>query len=162
MKDMNAQVVESSQLNDDSIITNTTTMMLTLYKDGLKVMHNNKPLRVNLQSNKKDGKGDPVVYVGGLLGAGGQQWISLSRLKEGRNDIITKTRSKRANSSGWSLTDDERKQIDALQKQIDDIKAKAKERHNSKPNLKLNPSEMSDEQKLAEVEKLRKFLGLDA
>ena len=64
--------------------------MLVLERKGCEVFYNNKQLKINTQSSK--GPNKEVVWVGDLEDANGQQWVSLSKLKEGINEIECKKR----------------------------------------------------------------------
>ena len=63
--------------------------MIKLWKNGLEIRLNDEKgekLKVNLQQTKNNGLGAPVVNIEKLTN-GGKKWYSLSKLKEGLNEI---------------------------------------------------------------------------
>lgn len=63
--------------------------MIKLWKNGLEIRLNDEKgekLKVNLQQTKNNGLGAPVVNIEKLTN-GGKKWYSLSKLKEGINEI---------------------------------------------------------------------------
>lgn len=63
--------------------------MIKLWKNGLEVRlndENGEKLKVNLQQTKNNGLGAPVVNIEKFTD-GGKKWYSLSKLKDGINEI---------------------------------------------------------------------------
>lgn len=106
-------------------------IMLTLFRKGNKVFYNNQELTIVEQKTK--GEGREVVKIAGLDGSNGQKWISLSKLVEGKNELTGLKKVERT-INVYTLTKEEKEEVDKLQKQIDDIVELAKTRHKlSKP-----------------------------
>lgn len=132
--------------------------MLVLERKGDDVYHNGIKLTVVAQATK--GPGKEVVKVKGLDGSNGQQWVSLSKLQEGINEIECQGREI-ISSQKYTLTEEEKETVKNLQAQIDEIINAAKARYVAKPNLNIDPSKMSKEERLAKIEEIKKYWNLD-
>lgn len=119
-----------------------------VYCDGVK-------LRINKQASK--GPNNEVVYIKDCPEANGQTWISLSRLKEGVNEIECKGRVV-TTPNKYELTNEEKLRIEELQKEIDEIKENAKKRYVEKPNFKVDISKLSEEEKQAHIEQVQNYV----
>lgn len=131
--------------------------MLVLERKGNEVFHNNSKLTIVEQATK--GPGKEVVKIKGLEGSNGQQWISLSRLVEGKNEVECQGREV-TTTSRYTLTKEEAKRVKELQEELDAIIQGAKDRYVQKPNLNIDPSKMSEAERLAKIEELKKYYGL--
>ena len=129
--------------------------MLVLERKGSEVFCNGQKLTIVAQATK--GPGKEVVKVAGLEGANGQKWVSLSRLVEGLNEIETNARE--VTTQKYSLTAEEAQEVRELQARIDSIIAQAKARYVAKPNLNVDPSKMSTEDKLALASQLEAYIA---
>lgn len=131
--------------------------MLVLERKGDDVYHNDIKLTIVAQATK--GVGKEVVKIKGLEGSNGQQWVSLSRLQEGINEIECQGREV---SSGkkYTLTEEEKEEIKDLQSRIDEIIEIAKARYVAKPNLDIDPSKMSEAERLAKIEEIKKYYNM--
>lgn len=119
--------------------------MLVLERKGQEVFYQGRKLTIVAQASKGDNK--EVVKIEGLEGSNGQKWVSLTKLKEGINEV--ETQGKVMNSKKYVLTLEETQQIDALQAQIDAIIENAKKRYVPHKDIK----EMS-------IEELENFIKL--
>lgn len=99
--------------------------MLILEKTEDGVFCNGRKLTINAQASKGEGK--EVVKIEGLEGSNGQKWVSLSKLKDGINEIECQARE--TNSKHYVLTTEEAAQVAELQAQIDAIIEVAKSRY---------------------------------
>lgn len=149
---------------------------LTLIRKGMEVYYNDHKLTINPQATK--GPGREVVKIEGLPNSNGKKWISLNLLKEGVNEIEcqAQVRTNHGTVNTFNrglyksrLTDKELEEVQILeeqkkelQKKIDDIFAKAAEREQLKPDLNVNPEELSAEDKQKLIDQLQKYLGLMA
>lgn len=129
--------------------------MLVLERKGSEVFCNGQKLTIVAQATK--GPGKEVVKVAGLEGANGQKWVSLSRLVEGLNEIETNARE--VTTQKYSLTAEEAQEVRELQARIDSIIAQAKARYVAKPNLNVDTSKMSTEDKLALASQLEAYIA---
>ena len=71
--------------------------MIKLWKNGLEIRLNDEKgekLKVNLQKSKNNGLGSPVVNIEKY--SNGKKWYSLSKLKEGVNEISDLERCERS------------------------------------------------------------------
>ena len=132
--------------------------MLVLERKGMDVFCNGQKLTIVKQETK--GPGKEVVKVQGLEGSNGQKWVSLSKLKEGINEIETQGREVTSTGRNYQLTEEESKKVKELQSQIDQIIEGAKARYVKKPNLMVDPSTLTEEQKLDMIERLKTWYGL--
>lgn len=107
--------------------------MLVLEKRDGKVYCDGVELKINPQSSK--GPGKEVVKVEGLPGSNGQTWVSLSRLKEGFNEIETQKREI-SSYQKYNLTQEEKDEIKLHQSIIDEIINNAKSRYVPKMDYK--------------------------
>lgn len=119
--------------------------MLVLERKGQEVFYQGRKLTIVAQASKGDNK--EVVKIEGLEGSNGQKWVSLTKLKEGINEV--ETQGKVMNSKKYVLTLEETQQIEALQAQIDAIIEVAKKRYVPHKDIK----EMS-------IEELENFIKL--
>lgn len=129
--------------------------MLELERKGDEVFCQNHKLTIVAQATK--GVGKEVVKIEGLEGSNGQKWISLSRLKEGLNQIETQARE--VSSKNYTLTFEEQQQINDLQAQIDAIIERARARYVKVPNLKVDTSKMTQAEKDALANQLEAYLA---
>lgn len=130
--------------------------MLVLERKGNEVFCNGQKLTIVAQATK--GPGKEVVKVEGLDGSNGQKWVSLSKLVEGLNEIECNGRE--VSSQKYTLTQEERERVSQLQSEIDSIINKAKERYVAKPNLNMDPSKLTEEERLALIDQITKYYGL--
>lgn len=130
--------------------------MLELERKGDEVYCNGRKLTIVAQATK--GPGKEVVKIEGLEGSNGQKWISLSKLTEGLNEIECNARE--VTTRNYTLTEDEKAQIAEYQAKIDEIVENAKKRYVKPINLnKIDPSKLSDEERLATIEMLQKYVA---
>ena len=103
--------------------------MLELTRKLDKVFFGNKELYINKQSSK--GPNNEVVSIDGLPESNGQKWISLSKLKEGINHFECKGKvfTKTGSVGKYSLTEEEKKEVETLKNRIDSIIEVAKHRY---------------------------------
>lgn len=100
--------------------------MLKLTRKGRDVFHEGTKLTMVEQATK--GPGNEVIKIDGLEGSNGAKWISLSKLKEGLNEIEVKGKIV-TNSGSYTLTQSEKDEMAKLQKRIDEIKAIGRKRY---------------------------------
>ena len=100
--------------------------MIKLTKVGRDVFHEGTKLTRVDQATK--GPGNEVIKIDGLEGSNGAKWISLSKLKEGLNEIDVKGKIV-TNSGSYTLTQTEKDEIAKLQKRIDEIKEIGRKRY---------------------------------
>lgn len=132
--------------------------MLELERKGNEVFCKGVKLTIVPQTTK--GPNKEVVKVSGLEGSNGQKWVSLAKLKEGMNTLECQGREVVYSSKSYQLTEDEKARVKELQDEIDSIIEGAKARYVKKPNLALDPSKLTEEERLAEIEKLKAYYGL--
>ena len=130
--------------------------MLVLERKGDEVFCNGQKLTIVAQASK--GPNKEVVKVAGLEGANGQKWVSLSKLKEGLNEIECNGREV-STSKAYVLTEEEKAQVNELQSQIDAIIEVAKARYVAKPKLNIDPSKLSEEERVAYIANLEKYIA---
>lgn len=128
--------------------------MLVLERKGNDVFCDGKKLTIVAQATK--GPGKEVVKIDGLEGSNGQKWVSLSRLVEGINEIETNARQV---TNKYELTQEEQNEINSLQARIDEIINNAKTRIVTKPKLDFNPAAMTEAERLAKIEELKRYYG---
>jgi len=127
--------------------------MLQLTKQGKDVYHEGKKLTRVDQATK--GPGNEVIKIEGLPGSNGAKWISLSKLKEGLNQV--EVSGKQVTSTGsYTLTPAEKEEVDKLQARITEIKDAARLRYQSQPK-KVDASKLSPEQLEVYIAQLRKI-----
>lgn len=131
--------------------------MLKLERIENEVYYEGKKLTIVPQSTK--GPNMEVVKIEGLPGSNGQKWVSLRKLHEGINEIECQAKEVTTHKK-YQLTEEEQNEINTLQSRIDEIIENAKRRYVEKPNLNLDPSKLTLEERLAEVEKLKAYYGL--
>ena len=121
------------------------------------VYFNDKKLTIVKQESK--GSNKEVVKIEGLPNSNSQKWISLTKLQQGINEITCQGREV-VSTSRYKLSKEEAKEVNELQSRIDTIISKAKSRYVAKPNLDVNPSEMTEEERIAKLEEIKKFYNL--
>lgn len=129
---------------------------IKLNRIGDEVYYDDARLKVVKQASK--GPGNESVFIGGITGEHGQQWIALKKLQEGEHEY--ECQSKKVTTAGGKLTDAERAEIAQLEAKIAEIKAAAKARSNAKPKLDVNPADMTTEEKLRKIEELKAYYGI--
>lgn len=133
--------------------------MLVLERKGMEVYCNGVKLTIVEQRTK--GPGKEVVKVAGLPGSNGQKWVSLSKLKEGINELETQGREVTITSTrSYQLTPEEAQKVKELQAQIDQIIEGAKARYVAKPKLDVDPTKMTEEERQAKIQEIMKYYGL--
>jgi hypothetical protein len=129
--------------------------MLELTRNGKEVYCNGKKLTMVEQATK--GPGNEVIKVEGLPGSNGAKWISLKKLNEGLNQV--ELVAKEVTSTGsYTLTSEEKEEVDRLQARITEIKTKAKERYIPKSGFGIDPTKVTPEELEEYIAKLRKTL----
>lgn len=108
--------------------------MLVLERKGNEVFCEGRKLTIVPQTTK--GPNKEVVKIEGLEGSNGQKWISLTKLKEGLNELDCQAREVTSSSvGGYSYTKEELEELKKLEARIAEIKAQAKARYVAKPKL---------------------------
>lgn len=130
--------------------------MLVLERKGNEVYCQGRKLTIVAQATK--GPNKEVVSIKGLEGSNGQKWVSLTRLSEGLNEIECNAREV-ASTQRYSLTEDEKARVAELQGQIDAIINAAKARYVAKPNLNVDPSKMSETDRLTLASQLEAYIA---
>lgn len=137
--------------------------MLALVRKNDEVFYNDTKLKINEQKSK--GPGNEVVYISGLPEAYGAQWISLSKLKQGLNELHPKARLRTKELvkpvQEYVLTTEEEEEIATMKKRYDEIIELAKARYVPTPDLDVDVKELTLEQKLAKLEEVKKYFGLE-
>jgi len=129
---------------------------MNLVRKGRDVFHNEVKLTRVDQASK--GPGNEVIKIEGLDGANGAKWISLSKLVEGSNEI--QVQGKVITSTGsYTLTPQEKEEVDKLQARINQIKDAARSRYVSKPKF-IDPSKMTEEERELAIQQMEKYLGV--
>jgi len=100
--------------------------MMKLTRVGKDVFYEGTKLTRVDQATK--GPGNEVIKIDGLEGSNGAKWISLSKLKEGLNEIDVKGKIV-TNSGSYTLTQSEKDEMAKLQKRIDEIKEIGRKRY---------------------------------
>ena len=132
-------------------------MIVSIERDGLTIKVNGVECPVNKQEAK--GPNKEVVNIKKVVGPQYQEWISLSRLQEGVQEIELKPRKEVVLSAKYTLTKEEQEEVDSLKARIEEIIEGAKKRYvPSKLNLNLDVSKLSEEQRQAEIEKVMKYI----
>ena len=135
-------------------------MIVSIERDGLTIKVNGVECPVNKQEAK--GPNKEVVNIKKVVGPQYQEWISLSRLKEGLQEIELKPHKEVVLSAKYTLTKEEQEEIDSLQAKIDKIIEDAKKRYvPTSINLKCDPTKMTLEQRRAKIEEIKKFMGVE-
>lgn len=127
--------------------------MITLTRKGNKVYFGEKELTINPQSTK--GQNKEVVSLKGIEGTNGQKWISLSKLKEGENNIECQGREV---TSSVQYLPEEVEELERLEKRIKEIKEKAKLRKPIKIDLNMDITKLNDDQKQSMIVYLTQHL----
>ena len=130
--------------------------MIVLNRINDKVYFDGKELKINKQETK--GPNKEVVSIDGLPGSNGQKWISLSKLKEGLNEVETKRHERTTSNKKYELTDDEQRQIDEYQAKIDAIIEGARARYIEKPNLNIKVENLSNDEVQRQIDLLNKYI----
>ena len=129
-----------------------------VYFDGTKLT------RVD-QSTK--GPNNEVIKIEGLPNSNGKKWISLNLLAQGVNELtctakaVTRHAQTAAQKRNYTLTPDEDAIVKQLQVQIDTIVDAAKARYIPRPNLDVDTSKMSTEEREQLAAQIRKYFNLD-
>lgn len=131
-------------------------LVLKRVKD--EVFFESRKLTIVKQETK--GVGNEVVKIEGLPNSNGQKWVSLSKLNEGLNSLVCKKREVTSPTRNYVLTPQEASDVKRLQSQIDEIIEVAKSRYVAKPNLNVDPSKMTLEERQAKYEELKKYFNL--
>lgn len=131
--------------------------MIILERKGTEVFYNGTKLTIVAQATK--GPGKECVKVEGLEGANGAKWVSLSKLKEGTNELELQARNV-TSAGAYTLTPDEAEEVKKLKARIEEIITGAKARYVAKPKLDVNVQDMTLEERIAKVEELKKYYGL--
>ena len=135
-------------------------MVVVIEKNGLTIKVNGVECPVNKQESK--GPNKEVVNIKKVVGPQYQEWISLSRLKEGSQEIELKPRKEVVLGAKYTLTKAEQDEIDSLQARINEIIEGAKKRYvPTSINLKCDPTKMTLEQRLAKIEELKRYMGVE-
>lgn len=130
---------------------------MLLVRKNNEVFFNEQKLTIVEQGTK--GPGKEVVKIKGLEGSNGQQWVSLSKLKEGENRITCQGREV-VTTSKYILTPEESKEVKDLQTKIDSIINNAKNRYVPKPELNIEQSvidSMTEEEIERKIDEVRKY-----
>jgi choline dehydrogenase-like flavoprotein len=105
-----------------------------------------------------------VIKIEGLANSNGKKWISLSLLNQGINELTCTakdvTRHAQPAKRLYTLTSEEDLQVKALQAQIDTIIDAAKARYVARPNLDVDASKLSLEERQALAEQIKKYFNL--
>jgi hypothetical protein len=125
--------------------------MLTLVRNGKDVFHNGIKLTRVDQATK--GPGNEVIKIEGLEGSNGAKWISLSKLQEGTNEVNVQGKVI-TNTGSYTLTPQEKAEVDKLQARIDEIKSIARSRFQPK---KVDLTKLSAEDLEKYIAQLRKI-----
>ena len=125
-----------------------------IVKNGYEVMVDGIKCKVIKQESK--GANKEVVDIEKAVGTDWQKYISLSKLVEGSQDVQLKPR-KVVDSKNYTLTEDEKTQIEELQAQIDAIIENAKARY-----VKFSFKSTIDASKLNNAQKLEAIRQLEA
>lgn len=129
--------------------------MLVLERKGKDVYYNGQKLTRVDQASK--GPGNEVIKIDGLDGANGAKWISLSKLQEGKNEVSPQGRQV-VSTGSYTLTPEEKAEVDKLQARINEIKEVAKARYVAKPKFVDPASITSEEQRKAEIAKVEAYI----
>ena len=131
--------------------------MMKLERINDEVFFEGKKLTIVAQATK--GPGKEVVKIEGLPGSNGQKWISLKRLEQGINEIQCEAREVTVGAK-YKLTAEEQARVNELQAEIDEIINAAKARYVAKPDMNIDPSKMTEAERLAKIAELKAYLGL--
>lgn len=131
--------------------------MMKLERINDEVFFEGKKLTIVAQATK--GPGKEVVKIEGLPGSNGQKWISLKRLEQGINEIQCEAREVTVGQK-YKLTAEEQARVNELQNEIDEIINAAKARYVAKPDLNIDPSKMTEAERLAKIAELKAYLGI--
>ena len=128
--------------------------MLELLRKDNEVYYGTKRLTIVKQSTK--GPNKEVVKIEGLPEANGQKWISLIKLHEGINQIECEAREV-TSAQSYTLTADEKARINELQAEIKQIIDNAKARYVKKPNLNVDITKLTEQQRLDLIAQLQAY-----
>ena len=151
--------------------------MIKLWKKGLEVRlndENGEKLKINLQKSKNDGKGAPYANIEKFTN-GGKKWYSLSKLKEGINEINDLEKAERTKNGTTKTTkiskiedylnkDEFKKYNEALEivNKYQDLAKKRKEEENLGDDYmcgKLKIEDITKEQKTFITNKINDMLN---
>ena len=125
-----------------------------IIKNGHEIIVNGIKCKVIRQESK--GPNKEVVDIEKAVGTDWQKYISLSKLAEGSQDVQLKPR-KVVDSKNYTLTEEEKTQVEELQAQIDAIIENAKARY-----VKFSFKSTIDTSKLNNAQKLEAIRQLEA
>lgn len=131
--------------------------MIVLTRRGNDVFFGNQKLTINPQQTK--GPNKEVVKIEGLPGTNGQKWVSLTRLVEGDNQIECQGREVTITKK-YVLTKEEQEEVNRLQTRINEIIEGAKKRYVPRPNLNVDPTKLTEEEKAKLIEQIKKYYGM--
>ena len=135
-------------------------MIVSIERDGLTIKVNGVECPVNKQESK--GPNKEVVNIKKVVGPQYQEWISLSRLQEGVQEVELKPRKEVVLGAKYTLTKEEQEEVDSLKARIEEIIEGAKKRYvPTSINLKCDPTKMTLEQRMAKIEELNRFMGIE-
>jgi len=141
-----------------------TMNKLILTRKDNEVFFENRKLTIVTQASK--GLNKEVVKILGLPNSNDKKWVSLSLLKQGLNELECKA-TIRTNSTSTSkpaqdyvLTQEEHDLLRSYQDKIEAIIVTARARFVPKPVLDVNVHEMTEAQRLAKIEELKKYYNL--
>ena len=137
---------------------------LVLMRKGQDVFFEGRKLTRVDQATK--GPGNEVIKIEGLPNSNGKKWISLGLLKQGVNEIACAAKAMTQHTQTatpkqlYTLTVEEVATVKDLQAKIDTIIEAAKARYIPKPNLDIDPSQMTPEEREAKIAELVKYYNL--
>ena len=131
--------------------------MIVLTRRGNEVFFGNQKLTINAQQTK--GPGKEVVKIEGLPGTNGQKWVSLTKLVEGDNQIECQGREVTITKK-YVLTKEEQEEVNRLQTRINEIIEGAKKRYVPRPNLNVDPTKLTQDEKEKLIEQIKKYYGM--
>jgi len=137
---------------------------LVLTRKGNDVFYDGRKLTRVDQATK--GPNNEVVKIEGLPNSNGKKWISLSLLAQGINEItctakvVTRHAQTSIQKPLYTLTPEETITVKDLQSQIDVIVEAAKARYIPKPNLDIDPTQMTPEEREAKIAEIMKYYNL--
>ena len=136
--------------------------------------NNMKKLYLNEQRTKNNGGGYPVIYIGNIPNST-KKWISLNKLSNGENIIDLDEKSNNSNNYNNSkidrynisdyLSQEEKDEITLIKEEISKLENRMIELKNlaiSRRDIqKINPFELSKEDRLKKLEEIKKLWGLE-
>lgn len=139
---------------------------LVLMRKGNDVFFGPRKLTRVDQATK--GPNNEQIKIEGLPNSNGKKWVSLSLLAQGINELTctAKTTTRHAQTPAqkqlYTLTPEEALYVKDLQSQIDAIIEDAKARYVPKPDLDIDPSQMTPEEREAKIAEILKYYNLAA